>query len=1045
MQTPVGRSVDGDTGIARVLTAHDNDTPNCDDAHTDVTLGVRDDAHTDVTLGVRDDAHTDVTLGVLGPLVLYRGGSRPSLGGPKARQILATLVANRGRGVSGDRLVDTLWGAEPPRSAPASVQSHISRLRKVLNPAFEIRHETGGYRLVVHDADIDADRFEDLLARSRDMEPAQSADLLDDALSLWRGPAFGDDGYFEHVRAEAVRLDELRLVATDEWVGAKLACGDAAPMVGELEALVEQHPLRESFRLSLMIALHHTGRQAEALRRAAEFREMLGAEVGLDASAAVGDLESRILADDPSLRPTAPATGSEPAGAVSADSTLLGPTSFVGRDPEVANLAEALRANPVVTVTGPGGVGKTRLAMRAAAHLSPDLGGNVTVVEFAALRDPDGVGRVLAHALDVQQRQARTLVTTIEEYLAPRRALLVLDNCEHVTGAVAPLVDRLRSSCPQLRILATSRQPLGLAGEFVVVVSPLSLPAGGADSLDEIGRSTAVQLFAARAAAAVPGFELDEENAGIVAGICRRVDGLPLGLELAAARLRAMGIVALAERLDQRVQSLGRPQRSRDGRQRSLVELVRWSHDLLDPRSRRVFAELAVFAGGFDLTAAEAVCGAAADRPDPVDTVADLVEQSMVILTDPRVPRYRLLEPLREFGLDRLADSGDLDTVEVRHLAWFVDLAQRGAQGLDTPEEPVWSARFDRDFDNLRAAHLFSLRSADTDRGLRLVAALREFGFRSVQYEVMAWAAAAADLPGADEHPDYPTILAMCAYGHWVRGDLDAAISLAGQALETGRADAISHSGLPERVLGNAHFYKGDLDTALMWMDRMLESARTAGDTARVAHALYMHSVAYTSIGDGIRGAVLAGEAKAAATAVGSTTARSLASYALGLALERTDTTEALANLETAAHLGASAGNRWIGAFALTEVHWLRARSGEHLAALEGYTAVVRTWYRGGDWANQWLSLRHVFGILTDLGAFEVAAVLHGALVAAGAAHALPFEPADAQRLADTVDELRSLLGTDAFEGAVARGAAMSDSEIVDFVIHHMERLTTAP
>ncbi|MEQ8716608.1 MAG: BTAD domain-containing putative transcriptional regulator [Acidimicrobiales bacterium] len=993
----------------------------------------------------REDAHGDVTLCVLGPLVLYRGDSRPSLGGPKARQLLATLIAQRGRAVSGDRLVDTLWGAAPPRSAPASVQSHVSRLRRVLDPAFEIRHETGGYRLVVHDADIDADRFEDLLARSRDVEPVESADLLDDALSLWRGPAFGEHCDLEHVRAEAVRLDELRLVATDQWVRARLARGDAASMVGELEGLVEQHPLRESFRLSLMTALHHTGRQAEALRRAAEFREMLGTEVGLDASAAIGDLESRILADDPSLRPPPAATGGAPAGAVSADSALLGSTSFVGRDPEVADLAEALTANPVVTVTGPGGVGKTRLAMRAAAHLSPDLGGDVTVVEFAALRDPGGVGRVLAHALDVQQRQARTLVATIEEYLAPRRALLVLDNCEHVTETVAPLVDRLRSSCPQLRILATSRQPLGLASEFVVVVSPLSLPDLGADSLDEISRSSAVQLFVTRAAAAVPGFELDEENAGIVAAICRRVDGIPLGLELAAARLRAMGVAALAERLDQRVQSLGRPQHGRDGRQRSLVELVRWSHDLLDPRSRRVFAELAVFAGGFDLTAAEAVCGqAGADRPDPVDTLADLVEQSMVILTDPRVPRYRLLEPLREFGLDRLADSGDLAAVELRHLSWFVDLAERGAQGLDTPEEAVWSAWFDRDFDNLRSAHLFSLRTADTDRALRLVAALREFGFRGVQYEVMAWAAAVADLPGAGEHPEYPTVLAMCAYGHWVRGDLDAAIQLAGQALEAERADGVSDSGLPERVLGNAHFYKGDPDTALMWMDRMLESARIADDTARVAHALYMRSVAYTSLGDGIRGAVLAGEAKAAAAEVGSATARSLAAYALGLALERTDATEALSNLETAAQLGASAGNRWIGAFALTEVHWLRARSGEHLAALEGYGGVVRTWYRGGDWANQWLSLRHVFGILTDLGAFEVAAVLHGALVAAGAAHALPFEPADAQRLADTVEELRSLLGADAFEEAVARGAAMSDSEIVEFVVHHMERLTTA-
>lgn len=995
-------------------------------------------------------------LRVLGDLALCSDGDERPIGGPKAQQLLSVLIAHHQDPVSSDRLIDSLWGGRPPRTAAATVQTQISRLRTALPEGFSISLGPTGYRLDTPPDGLDASRFEVLMSRRASLGREESVPVLEAALALWHGPAFGQCAELAEVRSEAVRLDELRLVATDEWAEARVATGDPASMVAELEALVRLHPLRECYWRLLMEALYRCGRQGEALRRAEELRELLGAELGLDLSPTVRELQSRILADDPTLRaPRGSSTLRRSRSGVVP--RLLGVTSFIGRDPDVFSLSESLRDQPLVTLTGPGGVGKTRLAMRVAGVSADSFPDGVTVVEFAPLRDPTAVAPVIAHALDIQQRQYRTIESTIEEHLAPLNSLVVLDNCEHVADTVAPLVDRLRSSCPDLRILTTSREPLGLAGEYVEILAPLSLPDSDAVTAAEIRNSDAVELFVSRAAAASRTFALTDDNAVVVAEICRRLDGLPLALELAAARLRSMDVDTLAARLHQRSEMLGQTQRGADGRHRTLHHLVEWSHELLEPHEQRVFEQLAVFAGGFDLLAAEAICSTGEAATSTLGTLASLVEKSMVVFVDPGPPRYRLLEPLREFGLDRLCEHQVLEAVEERHLDWFLEVAERGARGLDGPEEPAWSACLDRDFGNLRAAHLTAVRRDDSDRSMRLVVSLREFAFRRVRYEIESWADASAALPGAVGHPDYPTVLAVSAYGRFVRGDMEAAQDLAHQArladqdrladqpqaAPAGSHDPeVSESGLPERVLGNTRFYLEQVEEGLGWMDRMLESARRSGSPARIAHGLYMRSVAQTSVGDGIRGAVLAGEAKAAAEAAGSPTAHAQADYALGLALESTDAAEALSRLERASLIAAEAGNRWIEAFALTEVHWLRARSGDSAAALIGYAQVIDIWYRGGDWANQWLSLRRVLGILVDLGALEAAAVLHGSLAAAGASHALPFEPSDAQRLSDDVEQVRSLLGPAAFADAVRLGASMKDSQIVNYVREQIAQLT---
>ena len=563
-----------------------------------------------------------------------------------------------------------------------------------------------------------------------------------------------------------------------------------------------------------------------------------------------------------------------------------------------------------------------------------------------------------------------------------------------------------------------------------------------ARAVDEARSSAAVQLFADRAAEARPGFRLDERNMPAVAEICRKLDGLPLAIELAAARMRSIGAEALADRLDQRFALLADHPASPDPRHRNLHRLVEWSYELLDPLDQQVFADVAAFAGSFDLDAAEVVCRPMPDGPwRPAGVVIDLVDKSMVQVVDPDEPRYRLLETLRDFGRERLRQTNSLAPAEQRHREWFAEVAERAAIGLDTPDEGRWTTRIDRDLDNFRAAHAGAVAAGDLAVAARLVAALREYSFRRVRYEIASWAEATTQIDGFERSPLAPIVLGVVAYGRWVRGDLDDAKALAHRSIAVGDSLREPSTGLAERVLGNAVFFSGETADAVRWMERMAGAAEASGRPAAMTHALYMASVAATSLGDARRGAMLAERAAAAAARCGSPTARAQAAYAEGMALRATDSERAERALRLAADLAEAGGNRWIRAFALTEVDWMLAQRGRLADALRGFAEVVDLWYRGGDWANQWLSLRHVLGVFADLGAHHAAAVLHGALVAAGAAAALPFEPADAQQLAAEADRAREVLGPASFSAAVRAGAAMSDANTVAFVQSEVERL----
>ena len=562
---------------------------------------------------------------LFGELEALAGGVPVPVRGAKQRALLALLALQRGQPVSADRLIDVLWGDGQAANPANALQAQIGQLRRIFGAAAIVTSEAG-YALDVRPDQVDVVRFEQLVTKGRrlaaDGELAPASAALGEALGLRRGEPLAEFAYAGFFDAERARLDELTVVATESRAGADLGLGRHGELAGELEALCREHPLRERLWELLILALYRSGRQAEALRAYAEVRDRLADELGLDPGPALRQLQTRILAQDPSLVPASALARPAPVpapGAVAAPVTAgnlrerLG--RFVGRDAELAQLREAVRSSRLVTLTGPGGAGKTRLAVEAAAELRQEHPDGAWLVELAGVTEPDGVVPAAAAALGAgsaalaSPQPAGSTTELIVRHLAGRSLVLVLDNCEHVIAEAAALTDTLVGAVPGLRLIATSREPLGIPGEVLV-------PVGGLAPAD------AVELFVDRARAVRPGFLPGEPANDVIKDICRRLDGLPLAVELAAARLRALPLATLAERLDDRFRLLSRGARTALPRQQTLRAVVDWSYDLLFEDERRLFSRLATFTGGCGLAAAEAVC---ADDQVPAGEILDVL------------------------------------------------------------------------------------------------------------------------------------------------------------------------------------------------------------------------------------------------------------------------------------------------------------------------------------------------------------------------------------------------------------------------------------
>jgi predicted ATPase/DNA-binding SARP family transcriptional activator len=703
---------------------------------------------------------------ILGPLEVVAGGQAIEVGGARLRTLLIRLALDAGRAVTVESLAAALWPEDRPDDPANALQSLVSRLRRALPGEPVLRSAPGGYRLDLPPDAVDALRFERLAGEGRRAlragETKIAAERLREALALWRAEALADVADAPFAVPVAVRLSELRLAATEDRVEAELQTGRGHPhLVAELEALTALHPLRERLRLLLVNALDADGRQAEALTAYDDYRRLLADELGVDPGPELQAAHLAVLRGGRAAEQPARAT---PRG------NLRAPlTSFVGRSEEQARIAKQLTEGRLCTLVGPGGAGKTRLATTVAAGMTTVPGG-VWLVELASVTDPGEVPHAVIAALGLREARlldapttARDAVGRLAEAFSGGEALIVLDNCEHLIDAVARLVEELLGRCPGLRVLATSREPLGIGGEALCQVSPLGLPEPGATAAEALA-SPAVRLFAERVAAVRPDFAVTDGNVAAVSEVCRRLDGLPLAIELAAARLRSLPVEELAARLDDRFLLLTGGSRTALPRHRTLRAVVAWSWDLLDDAERRLARRLAVFPATITPQGAAHVCDLRSPTPAAVlDALTALVDKSLLQLVDGPEPRYRMLETIREYGLELLAETGEIAQVRAAHAAYVLDLAERAEPHLRGPGQLPWIARLAAERESLLAALRFARDTGDAGTAVRLGAALGLFWtMRGNHAEAASWLRLALDAPG--EAPDEARTIATAFY-----------------------------------------------------------------------------------------------------------------------------------------------------------------------------------------------------------------------------------------------------------------------------------------
>jgi predicted ATPase/DNA-binding SARP family transcriptional activator len=698
-----------------------------------------------------------VRIGLLGAFEARDDAGQPvQIQGTRLRTLLARLALDQERLVTTPSLVDAIWGERPPSGAGNALHSLVSRLRRALPPGDGTRVESfpAGYRLSAAGEATDVAEFERLAAEGRACRDAGDADAaarrFASALALWRGAPLADLADTPFAFPVIARLVELRLRTVEDHAELALAAGRAGQLVAGLRELTLAHPLDERLAGLCMRALAAAGRPAEALAAFEDLRRGLAEALGTDPSPALRDLHIAIL------RGLAPPAASVP-------TNLPAPaTSFVGRERDLAQVRTLLAGERLVTLVGPGGVGKTRLAAElAAGWQAPD---GTWLAELAAITDPAEVPTALGAALGLRPGTAE-----LARQVADRQLLIVLDNCEHLIDACARVAQEILGGCPGVRILATSREPLTTAGERVYPVAPLPVPPP-AVGLGEAMDIPAMRLFADRAAAAVFGFRLTAGNLPAVAEICRRLDGLPLAIELACARLRTLPAEELAARLDDRFRLLTGGSRAALPRHQTLLAVVGWSWDLLTDAERTLARRFAVFAGGATPEAAEAVCAdESLQAADVVGVLGGLADKSFVELRQaPGAPaRYRMLDTIRAYADAALAGTGESGRFRRAHAAYFLARAEAADRELRGSRQLAQLAWLRGEQDNLRAALRHAIGAADAGTAVRLVAALGWYWTMNGNHaEAAGWLREALALPGADDPGRVPRGALATAYAH---------------------------------------------------------------------------------------------------------------------------------------------------------------------------------------------------------------------------------------------------------------------------------------
>ena len=833
---------------------------------------------------------------VLGPLRVWRDGVELAAGPVQQRVMLAVLLLHANRPVSREKLIDAVWGTVAPRRAVNLLQRHAAGLRRVLEPGRAARAPSrlltwteAGYLLTVPAGGLDWEVLTEQMERGRSARAAgdlpAAAEALHAALKLWRGRLCeGLAGPL--LDAERDRLEEHRLGVLEERIEVDLALGADADLVGELRRLVAAHPLRERLHGLLMRALHRSGRQAEALQAYQEARRLLAEELGIEPGKELRRVHEQILAADAALDPptaSLPVTA-DPARRDGSHRHVARPqtrgnlptelTSFVGRERELEGVRDLLAANRLVTLTGVGGVGKTRLGRRAALNLRPAFRDGVWLVELAGLSDPGLVAHAVADALDIHDQTGRAPLASLIRHLRERQVLLVLDDCEHLLHACAVLVGALLRATTNLRVIVTSRQPLAIDGERILPVAPLRVLPDAARGREEPVRTeadedaAAVTLFVHRARAAVPcGFPMSPETRATVTRICQRLDGIPLAIELAAGRLRTLSPEQLLARLDDRFRVLTTARPTALPRHQTLQATVCWSFHLCTDNERLLWIRLSTFTDTFDLEAAEAVC-AGADLPvkEVLDLLDGLVDKSVLIREKSAGGiRFRLLESLREYGRKQISDAGLRTALRRRHRDQYLALAEQGESEWFGSGQAAWADRLRLEHANFREALSFSFATPGEGlAGVRLAAALYSFWVAcGYVEEAQRWLDRALGLACEPSRERAKALWVMSRIAY-LRGDIAESVARSAECRELaprlGDEVALAHG---THMAGTAALLRDEPRHAQLLLEEALEHYASLGDmNSMVIMAQAQLAMASVFLGDADRAVELCRKAR---------------------------------------------------------------------------------------------------------------------------------------------------------------------------------------
>lgn len=973
---------------------------------------------------------------VLGPLRATVDGEEVVLGPPRQQTLLAVLLLHRHRVVSTTRLVEAVWGDEPDGVAPSTLHAYISRLRRLLRHAGDERvvleTRRPGYALhLADDCDLDAARFEQLAGEGRSAlageDPHSAASALAEALTFWRGPAL--DGLTEDsglLAAEAARLEELRLTALEDRVRADLALGRHDKLVGELESLVASYPFREQLWGHLMLALYRAGRQADALATYRRASEHLAEHLGIDPSEELQRLHHQVLRQDPALAPPA-SPGSAPAAPgfelpASRETPL-------GREGDAEGLRELLDRTRLVTVTGPGGAGKTTVALHTGRLLEGEFADGAALVDLATVEDPRDVGAAALAALRGEEHAGESSVDGVVRTLGDREMLLLLDNCEHVLGAAGELADAVLSGCPRVRILATTRQPLEVRGEYWWPLSPLAVPEEGADST-EIAASPAVSLLVQRAQAVDPHFQLDDTAAKVAARIVSELDGLPLAIELAAAWVASLTLAEIAAHLEDRFRLLRGGPRTTDARQQTLENAIAWSEQLLDEADRVTLARLAALPGGADTDTARAVVfDSGVDSLAAADSLDGLVRRSLLLADRSGAKtRYRMLETVRAYFLERLEETGGGHRTRHRLADYLRELALEAYQALRGPEPAGALSRLDQELANLVAVRNWALDEGDPGLLFEVVTALplvAEWRIRPQLYDVMETAADAAE---ESDHSEWPAVAAATAVSLSVRGDPDRARRQLAIALDRLPAD---HSLRPVAWLFRVHvaLMVGETEAGIEAARACLHEPATSSDGFLQTFAQSCLAMALATAGQREEAGHELERLRPLQDAQQSPALTAWCAYVHGEVLSADRPAEAKGHYEQAIDRGRRSGVDAVTGVALIGLCSLEGRQGAPQRALPVFAEALTHHFEGSRWQMCWTALDNLTELLTRIGEHEAALEILGA--AAVARTCPPVYGEAAKRRVAVVARAEAALGGQAAAAARERGARRDEAATV--------------